>query len=150
MAGDAARARVPPSGGRLMAASVPPFVDVPTIPDPYDVMAQVARRSGVALEHILSNRRDRHVAHARHQVMHELRAIGLSLPSIGRLLRRDHTTVMYGLRSFSKAAGAPSEPASLSYSALAERRRCVDMVLEKPVPKELRHHLEALAERMRA
>lgn len=111
------------------------------------VIEAVADSHGVTVADLVGPRRDQQIARARHHAMHQLHSeLGLSSPVIGRLLgNRDHTTVLYGLRAFER--GAPGRP--LTTPAMVERLRCVDLVLSAQVPKELRPHLKALAERMR-
>jgi len=48
---------------------------------------------------ILSKTRTRHVVYARQAIMFRLRneLLGLSLPQIGGILNRDHSTVIYGI-----------------------------------------------------
>lgn len=115
---------------------------------PEEIIEAVAESHGLTVDHLVSKRRDRQIVRARHQAMHELhQELGLSTPVIGRLLgNRDHTSVLYGLKAF-KSADPP--PRRLSSQAVAERLRCIDLVLSTPAPRELRPHLEALAERMR-
>jgi chromosomal replication initiation ATPase DnaA len=50
---------------------------------------------------VLSGKREPHVVRARYRVMEALRRRGWSLKQIGNVLKRDHATVLYGLRRFS-------------------------------------------------
>lgn len=49
--------------------------------------------------------RARPLAYLRFAIMEQMRAKGMSLPTIGRLLHRDHTTILYGLRQAEKLRG---------------------------------------------
>lgn len=64
------------------------------------VIAAIARQHDVTVAEIMSDRRDRHVVHARRAAMTAIyRQFPDSLPQIGRLFRRDHSTVMHNLRA---------------------------------------------------
>jgi hypothetical protein len=67
------------------------------------VASAVAAEFGVTLEDLLGERRHAPIAEAR-QVAMALgqRCCGYSLPRIGRLLRRDHTTVLHGIRTVAR------------------------------------------------
>lgn len=59
----------------------------------------VADVFGVRLAQILSQRRSAPIALARQVAMHQaVERLGYSLPRIGRVLGRDHTTVLHGHR----------------------------------------------------
>lgn len=62
------------------------------------IIARIAALHDVDVEDITGPSRVRHVCEARWAVMRELRAAGKSTPRIGRLLNRDHSTVVHGLR----------------------------------------------------
>lgn len=68
------------------------------------IARSVAKAHGVSYREMLSQRRQKHLVHARQHAMWELRKhTSLSMPSIGRLLGgRDHTTILYGLRAHEK------------------------------------------------
>ena len=61
-------------------------------------IAVAAGQAGVSREQIMSVRKTTPIVHARYATMLALRRRGMSLPSIGRRLGRDHTTVLYALR----------------------------------------------------
>lgn len=63
-----------------------------------DVIAEVAREHEVTPEQVMGRSVHRHVVRARWAAMARLREAGLSYPRIGRILGRDHSTVMYGIR----------------------------------------------------
>jgi len=64
---------------------------------PSDVLAGVEAYLGVSREALLGRSRVQHIARARQVAMFLLREeAGLSSPEVGRLLNRDHSTVLYG------------------------------------------------------
>jgi len=76
-----------------------------------EVLAAVARASGVAETHILGASQGRHLTPLRQLTMYLVRelCVGASLPAIGHFLGRDHTTVHYGCRKAESRLAA--EPA---------------------------------------
>lgn len=65
-----------------------------------DVLADICARYQVSEKHLLSQDRSRWIAWPRQALMSALYENGWSLPQIGRKLgRRDHTTVLYGVRA---------------------------------------------------
>jgi chromosomal replication initiation ATPase DnaA len=74
-----------------------------------DIVTAVAAEFGTTREHLMGESRDAGVVLARWAAMtlaHRL--LGYSTPRIGRLLRRDHTTVLHGIRRI--AALAEDQP----------------------------------------
>jgi chromosomal replication initiation ATPase DnaA len=65
--------------------------------DPNVIARQVARRFGLAVPVLLGESRALHVMRARKVLYRELRESGMSYPSIGAFVGRDHTTVMKGI-----------------------------------------------------
>lgn len=64
-----------------------------------DIMEEECRRYGVTFAMIRSQRRDKRVVFIRHKIMYRMYAeTGLSMPQIGRLMHRDHTAVLHGIR----------------------------------------------------
>ena len=53
---------------------------------------------------VLSDRRSSDVAQARHEIWHRIYSElpNYSLPMIGRLFNRDHTTILHGIRKHKK------------------------------------------------
>lgn len=83
---------------------------------------QVATDTGVPLDLLLGRGRSKSVAHARRALYLALRMEGLSLPEIGSLLDRDHTTILSDLRPMGgKTAGVrvSTLPAALAAAAVA-------------------------------
>lgn len=62
------------------------------------MVESVAQRHGVTVDAVLGSRRTSEVARARHDLMAGLYGSGLAYAEIGRLLGRDHTSVMHGVR----------------------------------------------------
>ena len=63
------------------------------------IMEVVARRHGLTLSALRAHDRSHHISRARHEAMYRVRQkTGLSLPAIGRLFLRDHTSVLHGIR----------------------------------------------------
>ena len=71
-----------------------------TGPTMMDVVEAVASASGLDRKDLLGRRRTRPLARARHLAMFLVRELcpGASLPAIGYLLDRDHSTVLHGCR----------------------------------------------------
>lgn len=62
------------------------------------IILEVAQRHGIDPADLHSPNRSAPLCRARWEAMRLLRDRGLSLPRIGRMLNRDHKTVMHGLR----------------------------------------------------
>lgn len=73
-----------------------------------ETILRAARATGYSVDDITGPCRARPLAWTRFAVMDALRAKGLSLPCIGRLVRRDHTTVLNGLRQANALRGRPA------------------------------------------
>lgn len=66
-----------------------------------DVIADVAFRWNVPVDEIKGRARYRRVSFARMEVYHVLRTqFRMSLPHIGRIMGRDHSTVLLGVRRY--------------------------------------------------
>lgn len=63
-----------------------------------EIIARIAKLHDVEPDDITGPSRASEICEARFCVMRELRAKGWSTPRIGRLLNRDHTTIVHGLR----------------------------------------------------
>lgn len=66
------------------------------------VIEAVAYRHGLGVAEVLSTSRYPDVNRCRWECMAELRAMRFSTPAIGKFLRRDHSSVVYGLRRFAE------------------------------------------------
>lgn len=80
------------------------IIDVRQIKTPREirmaVIEEVADRHGVPVEEVMGGRRDKRIAQARRASMAAIKARfpNDTLPMIGRLFNRDHTTVLHALR----------------------------------------------------
>ncbi len=86
------------------------------------IAALVSIKHGIDLETVLARGRSKTVMLARRDLYLQLRMQGLSLPEIGSLLDRDHTTILHGLRprGARKAALKPSTlPMALLFAGVA-------------------------------
>ena len=67
-----------------------------------EIMLEVAEEYGVTVYQITSPSRSRYVVRSRWEVMRRLRdELDLTLDAIGRVVHRDHSTVIYGLSKVS-------------------------------------------------
>lgn len=78
------------------------------------IAVKVSEMTGISVDDILSTNRLKEVAKARQLVMFMAREAGYSLSFIGRVLKRDHTSVMHGIRKEAerRAARAAKEAAA--------------------------------------
>lgn len=78
------------------------------------ILRRISKAMGLTPKEVLSDRRDKRVVLARHAVMYWCCRLSLrSLPQIGRLMNRDHTTIMHGRRVYvekRKAMGRTLRP----------------------------------------
>ena len=96
---------------------------------------------GVSVDEVLGETRRAGPVAARHRVMRQLRADGLSLPEIGRLLQRDHTTVLSALgmrgtgvtRRPRKSPKPARKAKDVNYEGMTVEQAA--SYLGKPVPK---------------
>ena len=65
---------------------------------PIELVAQIARTHGLTAADLIGPSKVRSVCIVRWRAMKALRDHGRSLSSIGRILNRDHTTILHGLR----------------------------------------------------
>lgn len=71
-----------------------------------ELVERIAAEHHVTVEDVCSRWRAKSVSAARHKVWSRLRVMGLSLPEIGALFGRDHTTVLVGVRRAHERATA--------------------------------------------
>lgn len=69
------------------------------------ILARVADAHGLTPDDLRGPSRCAHVVQARWEAMAALRAEGASTTAIGRAVRRDHSTVMSGLRRWAEMTG---------------------------------------------
>jgi hypothetical protein len=95
-----------------------------------DVIVAVAEESGHTRDEIVSDRRQRSLVIARQVAMHLSRAHTLrSLTEIGRRLRRDHTTVIFGIQAHQRRAQSDPAVRDLAERAVVRlRQRVADRV----------------------
>lgn len=82
---------------KLVCSSIPEFIkeNEPTETTVDRILSTVAKKYGVTSTDILSKKRTQDIAFARHVAIYITRAVTeLSLPAIGKVFSRDHTTVM--------------------------------------------------------
>lgn len=80
----------------------------------------IALRHGVTRQDVLGKSRLRNIVEARQHCYWHLRERGRTFPEIGRLMRRDHSSVIHGRRMHMLRNGIPdgtSLPATAGYSA---------------------------------
>lgn len=71
-----------------------------------EIVAELARERQVPLNTLLSQRRLKELVAVRHEAMWRLyEETSLSLPQIGRLMKRDHTTVIHGILKHKERMG---------------------------------------------
>ncbi len=70
---------------------------------PDEIVTEVARARGIAVESVLGRSRLRPIVWARWEIMYRLRTdLAWSLRAIAEFFGRDHTTVIHGLESFAE------------------------------------------------
>jgi chromosomal replication initiator protein len=67
-------------------------------PTPSVVLENIAEEYGVSVEEITGPRRSPYIYNARIAAIRDLKSIGMSSVEIGRLLNRDHTTILHALK----------------------------------------------------
>jgi chromosomal replication initiator protein len=81
---------------------------------PESIVAKVSERFGVSVEELKSKNKQRRIADARQVCMYLVREMtDLSLPRIGEIFNRDHTTVLHGWRTISSAMAEDAEMRTL-------------------------------------
>lgn len=67
------------------------------------IMSIVCCKAGMMPQEVLSRTRDTRTCNARHVISYLMRSRGHSFARIGRCLRRNHATVIYGIRMIEDA-----------------------------------------------
>lgn len=101
----------------------------------HDICRDVAQRHRMTIEELRSPRRARKYVEARQEAAYLLcRLTSLSYPAIGRILDRDHTSIIHSVRKYIERHGLPSiddrqgwSPWEAERSAMARKRE--DMVV---------------------
>lgn len=74
-----------------------------------DVIEIVSRRSGFSPRALVGHSRNSELVRPRHEISWLVRALtSLSLPALGRVMDRDHSTILYGARQFAALHGLPA------------------------------------------
>ncbi|MBQ8510137.1 MAG: chromosomal replication initiator protein DnaA [Clostridia bacterium] len=74
------------------------------------ILEKVAKKNGMTVDDIKSSKRNKEIAHARHIAIYLVRKLtDISLPQIGKLFKRDHTTVLNSLKTVERELGSNSE-----------------------------------------
>lgn len=92
----------------IHALSAPPASTLPPRPATVlksETLAAACRIAGISVADCLSPCRRRDIAHRRWRVMELLHAWGRSKSEIGRLLGRNHASVIHGLRRLEAGRG---------------------------------------------
>lgn len=86
-----------------------PLDGCPIMPDRYRVIVgEVCEKHGVTAGDVLKANRARALAMVRFEIYGRLHdELGVSLPQIGRLFARDHTSVLHGVRRWRASRGLP-------------------------------------------
>lgn len=64
-----------------------------------EIAEEVSDATGIPTAVITGDSRVRHIAHARQLVYYIAHRAGFSLTEIGMVFRRDHTTILHGIRA---------------------------------------------------
>lgn len=74
------------------------------------VFETVSKKLGIPVDEIKGTKRNREIAYARHISIYLIRKLtNLSLPNIGKILKKDHSTIMSSLRTVEKQLGANTQ-----------------------------------------
>ncbi|MBQ8249546.1 MAG: chromosomal replication initiator protein DnaA, partial [Clostridia bacterium] len=74
------------------------------------IIDTVSKKFGIPVEEIRGTKRTREIANARHISIYLIRKLtNLSLPQIGKMLKRDHATIMSSLKVVEKQLGANTQ-----------------------------------------
>lgn len=73
------------------------------------ILEETATKYGLTVDDLRGPRRHHNVSWARQEAFYRLHAErkNLTLPMIGRLLNKDHTTALYGIRRYAQIMGLP-------------------------------------------
>lgn len=72
---------------------------------PKELMAFVARSAKVSMDDLQGKTKTRHLHRARAVISIVMRERGLSYPYIGKLLHRDHSTIVHAVDTFDERYG---------------------------------------------
>ncbi|MDE2103458.1 MAG: hypothetical protein KGL39_39820 [Patescibacteria group bacterium] len=86
-----------------------------------DIVAAVAHKSGIATVQLLGERRQKHIAKQRFMLYWLCRELtGHSYPLLGRMLNRDHTTLLHGIKRFEEMRQSDMKLKQISDELLRE------------------------------
>lgn len=74
------------------------------------VVAEVCQRLDIEPADLMGRARHKRISEARQLAFSVLRALDYSLSEIGRVFRRDHSSVLYGIQKFKQRTGPPGGP----------------------------------------
>ncbi len=73
------------------------------------ILEKVAKKYGVSVEDIKGTKRTKDIAYARHIAIYMIRKLtSMSLPQIGKLFKKDHTTILSSIKTIERELGANS------------------------------------------
>ncbi|MBE6613547.1 MAG: chromosomal replication initiator protein DnaA, partial [Ruminococcaceae bacterium] len=74
------------------------------------ILETVAKKYAITVEDLKGTKRTKEIAYARHIAVYLLRKMtDMSLPQIGKLLKRDHSTIISSLKTVEKELGANTQ-----------------------------------------
>ncbi len=123
---------------QLLKRGVQDILDVDIYRDISEISAYVAERTGVPIGDIRSNRKYAGAARARQIVMYLARKYtSHSLPKIGRFVKKDHTSVMHGIRRIGQLMETDSRLTALIEGFNRESPELAEPVGIEPTSTEL-------------
>ena len=75
-----------------------------------DIVARVALIYGLSVDELRGKGREIRVSHPRQEAMLMMHEAGYSMPRIGRFFKRDHTTILHGIRAARTRANSVNSP----------------------------------------
>ena len=74
-----------------------------------DIAFRICDEEGLSISELIGRSQERRLAWPRQRFCFEARALGKTLPQIGRFINRDHTTVIYSIRRYKDRCAHPPE-----------------------------------------
>lgn len=122
---------VPVKPMREIPANPQPLIEAPTEPQRVDwrtIAQSIADAHGVAMKEIIGDCRAKRIQPARQELYYRMVVErGLSLNEAARLLNRDHTSILYGLRRHMDRCSEARGGYDAHKAELAEKRRVRDI-----------------------
>lgn len=75
----------------------------------YYMMEKIAEKYGATLGEVLGTVRNKYVVNARREIVLLLHESGMSSAAIGRLMNRDHTTILHSIKMAKNAVAGLAE-----------------------------------------